>query len=127
MRQHAFVQPENEHDRELQPFGGVQREQGRRFPFLGDGVLIRDERNFLQEVGERRVLILGGDAAQFHHVLPALLALLGSVVEVIFVARAVEDEVNQLHNGQFVARRVPVIQQAAKVGERRPRLAPEGL
>ena len=47
VRQLALVQSQDEHNRELQPLGGMQGEQGRGVHRLGQGVLIGDQGDLL--------------------------------------------------------------------------------
>ena len=60
-----------------------------------DGILVRDQGHAFQEGFERLALVFGGQAAQLHHVVLAVLALFGAVVNVIVVAHIAEDAVHQ--------------------------------
>ena len=84
VREHALLHAAHEHDRELESLHSVERDQGggrRRFlPF----VLIRHERDLLEE--RRQLLIerqrdeLLGDAAQLHHVGVSFFSFLGPIL-----------------------------------------------
>jgi len=81
----AIVQTDNEDHAVFQPFRGVEREQRWDIAFL-DGVLVGYKRNILKELVHRAQGIFLGQALQFQHVLPAVLAFLGLVVDVFFKA-----------------------------------------
>src|SRR5260221_641280 len=80
------LHPGEEDDRELEPLHRVQRdERGDRFG-LGEFVLVRNERDLLQERGQLLVLRereeLLGQAPKLEHVGVPLLPLLGPVLQI---------------------------------------------
>ena len=121
MRQQALLHPDDEDDRELQPLGGVERDQGHPVGQLVELVLVADQRHLLQEAGEalRRgdLVELGGVVAQLEDVGPALLAVIGPVLDGRLQAgaleRRVEDRRGRLGGGHGH-------QPAHEIGEARP-------
>jgi hypothetical protein len=94
MGQQPLLQPDDEDDRELEPLGRVEGDERDAVRHVLQLVLVADERHLLEEAGEplgRGDLVeLGGVAAQLEHVRPALLALVGAVVDGRLQARPLE-------------------------------------
>ena len=105
--QQPLLEADHEHDRELEPLGGVQRDQRHAIRPVLQGVLVGDQRHLLEEAGKslrRRDLVeLRGVVAQLGHIGPAVGALIGPVVDGAFetaaLQRCVEDRA-----GRFAAR-----------------------
>ena len=100
VREHAVLHPGEEDDGELEPLDRVQRdERGDRLG-LGEFVLVRNERDLLQERGQLLLLRereeLLGEAPKLEHVGVPLLALLGPVLQIGAVAGRVDDLVEQV-------------------------------
>ncbi len=65
------------------PLAACKRQQHRRILFFRKRILIRDQRNFLQEPFERDFLEFLRHGRQFLNVFPALLALFRTVPEIV--------------------------------------------
>jgi hypothetical protein len=115
VRQHLLFQPGDEDDREFQPFGGVQGQQrggtGRFFDVVG----FRHQGDLLQKFAQTHVAAQGGDVAQLHHVVPAVLPFVGAIVDVFPIAGLLQNEVEQFGDGGAVADGGPGVKQFAKV------------
>ena len=94
VRQQPLLHAGDEDDAELESLDLVQRDQGDARGLVAHGVDVADQRDVLEElhqpVGRRDVGVLGGEPDQLEDVRPALLALLGAVLEHLAVAGLVE-------------------------------------
>ena len=83
VREEAFLEAGDEHDRELETLGSVEGDERDRVGLAFVGVLVCDESGLLQEAVEgvlrRQVVVARGDLAQLEQVRPAFLAVLRSV------------------------------------------------
>ncbi|OQA46689.1 MAG: hypothetical protein BWY52_00620 [Chloroflexi bacterium ADurb.Bin325] len=131
VREDVLLQPDDEDDRELQPLRRVDGEQRHPILRLGQIVLIRHERDLLQEGGQpqvgRKVVVVRGHAAQLLHVRPAILALLGAVAQPRRVAGLLRDAVEQLGDGQAVLGGQPPRQHLVERGQRPRRGRGKGM
>src|SRR5581483_7743697 len=104
VRKDALLQPDQEHDRELQSLRGVQRHHRDGVGGGVERVNIGDERDLFQEGGERRRiglrLELFGHREQFLDVFEPCLRLDALLLfQRALVARAVEDALRQFRDG----------------------------
>ena len=105
MRQHAFFDPDEEHVRELQPFGGVQRDQRDRIggmAALVELIHVLDQRDVFEECGQRvlgrQLVVALGLAAKLLDVRQALLALVGTVLKRLRVPAALQDRIDYVEH-----------------------------
>src|SRR5215218_267453 len=56
VREDTVLQPDDEHGSELEPLGVVQRHQGQKALLVAQGVLLREQRDLLQELLDRALL-----------------------------------------------------------------------
>ena len=104
VREEALLEAGDEHDRELEALGGVERDERHRVGVALVRVLVGDEGRLLEQPVERvvgrEVVVAGRDRAQLEQVRPALLAVLGAVGEHRPVAGRLERLVEQLGQAQ---------------------------
>jgi len=112
VRQRAFLQPAQEHDREFQALGAVQGQQGGGLDAVVADIHVADQGDLGQEFGQVGVLVIGGALPQGEHVLPAIFALAGAVAQVGGQPRVIDHGV-QDGQGRAAAggQRLPVGQQ----------------
>ena len=134
--EHTLFHPRHEHDRELQSLHGVHRDERRRGLRLDVLVDVRDEGDLFEE---RRQLLLArideevlSERPQLEHVAPALLALVGAVLEVRVVSRQIEDLVDERREVALGDLGAQALHEPAERGERlalalRDRLDPVSL
>ena len=83
----------------------MQRDQRDRILLFLQRVYVRHQRHIFQELAQLlcggHIGIVFGDRAQLHHVLPALLALLCAVLQVLLVARLGQHQIQQTHYRQI--------------------------
>ncbi len=94
MRQQALLHADHEHHGKFEALGRMERDQRHPIRRLIQLVLVADERNFLQETSEALgcgdLVELGGVVAQLRDVRPALLTVVGPVLDDGLEARALE-------------------------------------
>ena len=95
--------------------------QALRFRQPGDGILVGDEGQILQEFGQALFLEVERQAAQLLHVIPAVVAFFGLVIDVAFVTGILDDAVKQRGQRDLVFQRLPFSQQGAKICQQRCR------
>ena len=125
MRQHPLFDANEEHVRELQPFGRVEGNEGDRVAVVAvlvELVDVLDQRHIFEERRQRvfrcQLIVVLGFVAQLLDVGPAFLAFLGRVpLEELFVAAALEDQVDDVQHravGQLLADRLDDVGEATK-------------
>ncbi len=114
----AIIQADDKDGAELEAFGSVQGQQGGGVLSLGERVLVGDECHVLQELVHRPGGIFHCQAAQLLYVLPAFVAFLGTIIEILMVVDIVDNTVEQFNDGQTCGLYFPVDEQTAEVGQR---------
>jgi len=131
VRQQAILHTNHEHNRELQPFGRMQRQQGRRVALLRQIIRVSHERHLFQEegqvVGRGDVGVTAGHIAQFKHVVPAVIALGRTITDRFFQACVLDDRIKQLGHRSRRAQAPPAGVQFVKITQGIERAAVEGV
>jgi hypothetical protein len=85
VREQSLLEPGDEHDWELEPLRGVERDEGDGIRVALVRILVGNECGLLEQPVEGvvrcQVVVAGRDRAQLEQVRPALLAILGAVGE----------------------------------------------
>ena len=104
VREQALLETRDEHDRELEALGGVERDERHRVGIALVRILVRDECGLFEQAVERvlglKVVVPRRDRAQLEEVGPALLAVLRAVRKHRPVPRGLQDLVQQLGERQ---------------------------
>ncbi|MBM2843054.1 MAG: hypothetical protein HW404_891, partial [Anaerolineales bacterium] len=121
VRQEPLVEADDEDRRELEPLGGVQRQQDGGVHILGERVLVGDERHLFQEHrqverrgGELRWVVvdggLAGQTAQLQNVLPSFGAFVAAIVEETTVGNVLDDAVEESEDSGRRGHATPAIE-----------------
>ena len=129
MRKQALFQPGDDHDRELQPLGAVQRHH-QHVAVLGPGLFVgvRQQRQLIDEPRQRRLrraaLVFARRGDQLHQVLDPPLGLLAVLLpQILQVARSIEHLAERNGHRGFAVVNCRSLDQAR---ERRPAPCPPG-
>ena len=131
VREDALLHARDEDDGELEPLGGMERDECDGIRTCLVRILVRDQRRLLQEaiqgVVRRKVVVARRDGPQFEQVRPALLALLRSVGEHGPVAGLLDHGVEQLRQGQHPNPRPQPSHQRGEPAQGSPGTRPQGF